>query len=73
MCVVYPGGSTEAQDATGGFGRSAVEDIYVVRSFRESRDPASAFCAELRTGFGGATREDRYTFRSVAISTSGQV
>ena len=73
MCVVYPGGSTEAQDATGCFGRSAVEDIYVVRSFRESRDPASAFCAELRTGFGGATREDRYTFRSVAISTSGQV
>jgi metallo-beta-lactamase class B len=53
--------------------RSAVEDIYVVRSFREARDPPSAFCAEQRTGFGGATREDRFTFRSIALSTTGLV
>jgi hypothetical protein len=73
-CLVYLGRcSSEAQDTTSDPGRSAVEDIYVVRSFRESRDPASAFCAEQRTGFGGATREDRYTFRSIATSTTGLV
>lgn len=50
----------------------SVEEIYVVRSFRESRDAVTPFCAAKRVGFSGATLEDRYTFRSVAISeTSG--
>jgi len=70
-CVVYFGGcSAQAQDVISGLGRSAVEDIYVVRSFRESRDLPTAFCAEQRTGFGGTTREDRFTFRSITTSSA---
>jgi hypothetical protein len=50
----------------------SVEEIYVVRSFRESREDVTQFCAAERIGFSGATREDTFTFRSVAVSgTSG--
>jgi hypothetical protein len=44
---------------------SAVEDIYIGRSWRESRQPPTEFCAAARTGFGTASVEDTYTFRSV--------
>jgi hypothetical protein len=50
---------------------SGVEDIYIARAVRESRDWPSAFCAEARTGFptgGGA--EDKFTFRSTATRGS---
>jgi hypothetical protein len=42
-----------------------VEDIYIGRSWRESRQPPTDFCAPARTGFGGASVEDTYTFRSI--------
>lgn len=60
--------STEAlqnlpsDSASGG----SVEDIYIARSLRESRIAPTEFCAQTRTGFGRATIEDRYTFRSTA-------
>jgi hypothetical protein len=60
--------STEAlqnvpsDSASGG----SVEDIYIARSLRESRIAPTEFCAQTRTGFGSATIEDRYTFRSTA-------
>jgi hypothetical protein len=64
--------SVDAQDAASA--DRSVEEIYVVRSFRESRDDVTQFCAAERIGFSGATREDKYTFRSVAVSeTSGLV
>jgi len=43
-----------------------VENIYVARSLRESRVAATEFCAQARVGFGDATVEDQYTFRSIA-------
>ena len=43
-----------------------VENIYVARSLRESRVAATEFCAQARVGFGEATVEDQYTFRSIA-------
>ena len=49
---------------------SSVEEIYVVRSWRESRDTPTEFCAQSRTGFDKATSEDHYTFRSISIQTS---
>lgn len=48
-----------------------LETIYVVRSWRESRIIPTEFCDAARTGFPGATVEDRYTFRSVETGTDG--
>jgi len=57
--------------AAGGAG--GVEDIYVVRSVRESRAPAGEFCSAAKTGFA-ATLEDRYAFRAVVTrSPDGKV
>ncbi len=47
-----------------------VEEIYVVRSVRESGMPPTEFCAKARTGVGNATLENQFTFRSVATRTS---
>jgi hypothetical protein len=49
---------------------SGVEEIYVVRSWRESRDTPTDFCAQSRTNFDKLTSEDHYTFRSISIQTS---
>jgi hypothetical protein len=59
--------STRAPGKTPG---SRVEDIYIVRSFRESRDKPTDFCSQSRTGFGDAASEDHFTFRSISIRTS---
>lgn len=61
--------------ATTGAGAAAqkpdsVESIYVMRSIRESRVPATEFCLESRTGFAKANFEDKYVFRSIAIRSS---
>lgn len=49
---------------------SGVEEIYVVRSWRESRDAPTEFCAQSHTNFDNITSEDHYTFRSISIQTS---
>ncbi len=48
----------------------SVEDIYVARSFRESRIEPTSYCDAARVGFAGSTIEDRYTLRAVATRTS---
>jgi hypothetical protein len=53
---------------------SGVEEIYVVRSWRESRETPTDFCDQSHTNFDKLTSEDRYTFRSISIQTSnGQI
>ena len=59
-----------ARQTTGAGAVEPVEEIYVARSLRESREAPSAFCAASRTGFGEARTEDRYTFWSVAVRGS---
>ena len=49
---------------------SQVEDIYIARSWRESRVTPTDFCAPAKIGFGNATYEDRYTFRSTKTRAS---
>ena len=49
---------------------SAVEDIVIARSWRESRIAPTAFCTRTTVGFANARSEDRYTFRAVATQTS---
>lgn len=49
---------------------SGVEEIYVVRSWRESRDTPTDFCAQSHANFDKLTSEDHYIFRSVSIQTS---
>ena len=49
---------------------SSVEDIYIARSWRESRVEPTSYCDAARTGFAGSIMEDRYTFHSVATRTS---
>jgi hypothetical protein len=51
----------------------SVESIYIVRSWRISRAPPTEFCGEAHAGFPGATVEDHYTFRSVAVAPDGKV
>ena len=46
------------------------EEIYVVRSMRESRATPTEFCGEGRTRFANPRSEDQYTFRSTAIRGS---
>jgi hypothetical protein len=43
-----------------------VEEIYVVRSLRQSRATPTPNCAEESAGFGGAIAEDQYALHSVA-------
>ena len=59
------GGSSLGQVADG-----RVEEIYVVRSWRESRVTPTAYCGEGRTQFANPRSEDQYTFRSTAIRGS---
>ncbi len=47
-----------------------IEEIYVLRSLRESRGVPTEFCGEDRTRVGKAGAEDQYTFQSTAIRGS---
>jgi hypothetical protein len=47
-----------------------VEDIYMGRSWRESRQAPTDFCAPERSGLGRASVEDTYTFRSIEVRGS---
>ncbi len=47
-----------------------VEEIYIARSLRESRDTPTEFCSKSRAGFDNASSEDHYTFRSIAVRPS---
>lgn len=47
-----------------------VEEIYVARSLRESRETPTDFCSKSRAGFENVTSEDHYTFRSIAVRSS---
>jgi hypothetical protein len=49
---------------------SGVEEIYVVRSWRESRETPTDFCAQSHTNFDKLTSEDHYTFRSISLQAS---
>ncbi len=53
---------------------STVEDMYVLRSVRESRAQPSEVCAPSRSKLQEPAWEDKYTFRSVATNeTDGRV
>jgi hypothetical protein len=59
--------SMDALAQSQGAPAGGVEDIYIVRSVRDSRSFPSDFCAETRTGFfAGAGAEDKFTLRSTA-------
>jgi hypothetical protein len=45
-----------------------VEEIYIVRSVRESRVAPTEYCSRTKTGFISDFFEDQYTFRSIATS-----
>jgi hypothetical protein len=49
---------------------SGIEEIYIARSWRESRETPTDFCAQSHTNFDKLTSEDRYTFRSISIQPS---
>jgi hypothetical protein len=51
---------------------SQSEEIYVVRSVRESRATPTEFCARERTGFSPAV-EDQYSFRSIALGPTSVI
>jgi hypothetical protein len=59
--------STEAPPKTSA-GR--IEEIYIARSLRESRDKPTEWCSKSRAGFENVTSEDHYTFRSIAVRPS---
>jgi hypothetical protein len=47
-----------------------IEEIYIARSLRESRDQPTEWCSKSRAGFDSVTSEDHYTFRSIAVRPS---
>jgi hypothetical protein len=47
-----------------------IEEIYIARSLRESRDKPTEWCSKSRAGFEDVTSEDHYTFRSIAVRPS---
>ena len=49
---------------------AGVEEIYVARSVRESRETPTEFCSKARSGVSDAASEDQYSLRSVATRTS---
>jgi hypothetical protein len=65
LCSTPPAGASQA--AGGGSELDGqVEEIYIGRNIRESRNTSpTEFCAQTQTGFA-ATLEDRYTLRSIA-------
>lgn len=64
LCCLMVAVSANAEEAN-----QSVEEIYVIRSLRLSRDAASPFCATERTEFPNARAEDHYTFQSIAVDT----
>lgn len=59
------GGPRATPDATASNGPAGIEDIYVLRSLRETRSVAAAFCDPSKIGFT-AKFEDRYVFKAVS-------
>ena len=65
---------THAQQQGASLASSALEEIYVARSVRLSRVPASSFCDKSNTEVNRANNEDQYIFRAVATNpTDGSV
>jgi hypothetical protein len=50
--------------------KKSVEDIYVVRSVRQSRMAPTSFCDAAKIGFPGANNEDQYILRSMTTNPS---
>ena len=69
VVAIPPQGAAQGQPSDAG-NASSVEDIYIARSWRESRVEPTSYCDAARTGFAGSTMEDRYTFHSVATRTT---
>jgi hypothetical protein len=51
---------------------SQPEEIYIVRSVRESRVAPTEFCTKEKTGFSAAT-EDQFSLRSTATGPGGRI
>jgi hypothetical protein len=49
---------------------SAFEEIYIVRTVRDSTLDPTGFCASSRVGFGDVRAEDRYSLRSMTARPS---
>lgn len=59
--------TTDATERASAAQPSPVEDIFILRSVRETRATPTDFCAKDRTRLDAPTFEDNYTFRSVAV------
>jgi hypothetical protein len=74
VAVAASVGLTAQERDTGVATTSPVEEIYIGRSWRDSRQQPTDFCAPSRTGFTKASIEDNYTFRSIAVrETDGRM
>jgi hypothetical protein len=59
------GGPRATPDATASNSPAGIEDIYVLRSLRQTRSAAAGFCDASKIGFT-AKLEDRYLFKAVS-------
>jgi hypothetical protein len=59
----FPDAVMAKQDASTDSG--AKEEIYIIRSVRMSRVPATEYCGQSRTGFADVSFEDQYIFHAV--------
>ena len=66
--------ATQAQPQGASSASPALDEIYVARSVRLSRVPATSFCDKSNTEVSRANNEDQYIFRAVATNpTDGRV
>jgi hypothetical protein len=66
--------ATQAQQQGVSLASPALDEIYVARSVRLSRVPATPFCDKSNTEVNRADNEDRYIFRAVTTNpTDGRV
>jgi hypothetical protein len=70
LCVVTLTTKAFQRSPSSSVPEGGVESIYIARSLRESRGTPTQFCAQGRIGFGSATSEDQYTFRSTETRAS---
>ena len=66
--------ATQAQQQGASSASPVLDEIYVARSVRLSRVPATSFCDKSNTEVNRANNEDQYIFRAVATNpTDGRV
>ena len=65
LCALLLGSEVLSAQSRSSPSGDTKEEIYIIRSVRISRVPATEYCGQSRTGFADAPFEDQYIFHAV--------